>query len=308
VNNPYKESAVPVMAQLLIKDPAPYRGKNITVAPGRIFCIGSGKQNDFVINEPTVSERHAKIRFEKQKFWLDDLDSAYGTFVNNTVIKTKSLPDGAMIRLGEKFCFAFHYQPSDSSEIREATDELESETVLDVPVDLHHLEAAIAPDTQATQMPVLMMIDEKENCLEKYQLQEPITKVGRTPINHVILDHLSISREHCEFCIKDDSISIRDLNSSNGISINGKDQKVSRVENGDMIRIGSLHFKLVWPENLKKKSEKSENGFRRKRLDGGFQIPESTPMVNRSQIWMLSLLMVTLLITLSLLICLMVMD
>ena len=51
-----------------------------------------------------VSERHAQIRFEDDRYWIEDLDSAWGTFLNGEQIKGRGkqpLQSGDIIRIGE---------------------------------------------------------------------------------------------------------------------------------------------------------------------------------------------------------------
>lgn len=48
-----------------------------------IFRIGSGKTNDAVIHEKTVSANHAKIVREGEEFYLSDLNSTNSTYINN---------------------------------------------------------------------------------------------------------------------------------------------------------------------------------------------------------------------------------
>jgi len=53
---------------------------------GRI-AIGSGGDNDFVIAHPTVSRKHAILRFDTGVYTVEDLASTNGTFVNGRRIK-----------------------------------------------------------------------------------------------------------------------------------------------------------------------------------------------------------------------------
>jgi hypothetical protein len=49
--------------------------------------IGSGRENDFVIEHATVSRKHAILRYQGGRYTLADLDSSNGTFVNGRRIK-----------------------------------------------------------------------------------------------------------------------------------------------------------------------------------------------------------------------------
>lgn len=57
----------------------------------RIFdssiVIGSGAEADFVVDEPTVSRRHARIRKHRGRYLLSDLGSTNGTLINGKPIR-----------------------------------------------------------------------------------------------------------------------------------------------------------------------------------------------------------------------------
>ncbi len=59
--------------------------------------IGRDKGNEIILNDPAVSSRHAKIKFENGSFIVYDLASTNGTFVNGNKITKQSLKDGDII-------------------------------------------------------------------------------------------------------------------------------------------------------------------------------------------------------------------
>ncbi|EAX48603.1 FHA domain containing protein [Thermosinus carboxydivorans Nor1] len=63
--------------------------------------IGRSDANDIVINEAYVSHEHACISFYKQQYWLADLNSTNGTFVNGQRITGEvPLRSGDIIKIG----------------------------------------------------------------------------------------------------------------------------------------------------------------------------------------------------------------
>lgn len=65
-----------------------------------------GTQSDIVLDDSTVSKLHAKIRFENGQFFLYDMGSTNGTFVNNRRVQRQSLLDGDDVRFGStRFVF-----------------------------------------------------------------------------------------------------------------------------------------------------------------------------------------------------------
>ena len=81
--------------------------------------------------------------------------------------------------------------------------------------------------------------------VQEYKLDKEVLTIGRKPDNNVHIDNLSVSGNHAKiFTILNDSF-IEDLDSTNGIFINGN--KISRhaLQNGDSIIIGKHELKYV---------------------------------------------------------------
>ena len=48
--------------------------------------IGRSSVSDMVVDEPSVSRRHAAVGGDSQRFWLMDLGSRNGTFINGNSV------------------------------------------------------------------------------------------------------------------------------------------------------------------------------------------------------------------------------
>lgn len=66
--------------------------------------IGRAANNDIVIPEQTVSNHHARITIENGSFFLLDLGSTNGTFVNGTRVDRKLLKAGDIVKFGASNC------------------------------------------------------------------------------------------------------------------------------------------------------------------------------------------------------------
>ncbi len=63
--------------------------------------IGRGQDNDIIINHPSVSTRHARIFIGSDgKFYIEDLKSSNGVFVNRERVKVSPLKNGDEILFG----------------------------------------------------------------------------------------------------------------------------------------------------------------------------------------------------------------
>jgi DNA-binding NtrC family response regulator len=63
--------------------------------------IGSGPENDLVIDDPFVSKSHSRIHLENREFWIVDLESTNGTFVDGKRTKETTIWPGMVIGVGK---------------------------------------------------------------------------------------------------------------------------------------------------------------------------------------------------------------
>jgi len=78
-------------------------------------------------------------------------------------------------------------------------------------------------------------------------LDKPIILVGRHPDCDIVLtDSGKLSRKHCCIALVDDRVIVRDLDSMNGVWLNGsRIQDSVEVKSGDTVAIGDVPFQLV---------------------------------------------------------------
>ncbi|MFW6138082.1 MAG: FHA domain-containing protein [Spirochaetota bacterium] len=69
-----------------------YQGKNYPIV-GQI-TIGRSRTNDIRLDDPLVSRRHAMVQKIKDAYFIKDLDSTNGTYVNKTRV-----PQGKWVKL-----------------------------------------------------------------------------------------------------------------------------------------------------------------------------------------------------------------
>jgi pSer/pThr/pTyr-binding forkhead associated (FHA) protein len=70
------------------------------VASESIAVLGRAGACDFVLDDPSVSREHAKIRVAGSALQVSDLGSRNGTFVNDVRIETCCVSPGQIVRFG----------------------------------------------------------------------------------------------------------------------------------------------------------------------------------------------------------------
>jgi diguanylate cyclase (GGDEF)-like protein len=64
------------------------------------FEIGRSGRCDLPIDQESVSRHHARITFDGQSYWIQDLGSTNGTFIGDTAVQQHRLSDGEQVRIG----------------------------------------------------------------------------------------------------------------------------------------------------------------------------------------------------------------
>jgi pSer/pThr/pTyr-binding forkhead associated (FHA) protein len=84
---------------------------------------------------------------------------------------------------------------------------------------------------------------------KEFELSRPQMIVGRTDENDLVINHRSISRNHAKLVREPDTgrYTISDLQSSNGVRVNGQDYGKVELRRGDVIDLGHVRLRFVEP-------------------------------------------------------------
>lgn len=64
--------------------------------------LGRDPSVDFPLNNETISLKHCRIHHHNKQWWVEDLDSTNGTYLNNDPVKIETIiTNGDQIRLGK---------------------------------------------------------------------------------------------------------------------------------------------------------------------------------------------------------------
>ena len=96
--SPHESVIVPPGGSVLVKNGF-YEGFEV-VLDRDWLVIGRGRSADMVIAEATISRAHAAIGYDREQFYVQDLGSTNGTFVNGTRIERQRLKLEDEIQMG----------------------------------------------------------------------------------------------------------------------------------------------------------------------------------------------------------------
>jgi MoxR-like ATPase len=88
-----------------------HNGRALRLSPNGLV-MGRASESDLVLDDLQVSSRHAHVRTEDDEWWVYDLDSSNGTFVNGRSIQAIKLRNGDVIGVGDSL-FQFQTGPEE---------------------------------------------------------------------------------------------------------------------------------------------------------------------------------------------------
>ncbi len=101
-----------------------------------------------------------------------------------------------------------------------------------------------------------------------------ITLVGRDEEADLIVAHRQVSRKHCILVNKGDHLLVRDLGTTNGTHINGKQVTNGVLKNGDTLNLGELAFQVSISADSEKSPSKKHLAKPSKQSEGISSFPK----------------------------------
>ncbi len=89
-----------------------------------------------------------------------------------------------------------------------------------------------------------LIITHQGTVIKEYELSKDKITVGRKPTNDIVLDDPTVSGVHAAFLYMKNTY-VEDMNSTNGIKLNGKKVSKRQLNHGDLVLIGQHEFKFI---------------------------------------------------------------
>ena len=240
------------MQKLLIEDD---EGKSVVVPLIRDeITIGRQEGNTIRLSEQNVSRRHARLARKDGVLLLEDLASYNGIKLNGAILSAPSpLKDGDIFLIGdyrmaikeERASAAMGLSPASASpapaaaraEVRDAMDAqptIPLQSLIDEPT---------LPEPGAP--PARLAIIGKFMAGREFVLDRPSLVIGRTAENDIVIEHKSISRHHARIVREGNQYFAVDLESANGVRVNGVDHDRVILRAGDEIELGQVRLRFI---------------------------------------------------------------
>lgn len=237
------------------------------------LTVGRAEGNDIRLeNDRLISRNHARLEARTDGVWLEDLQSANGTYVSDErVTEPVMLNDGTLVRFGgSEFRFELP-QPAaaaDSAAAAPVVDEgatmvadrlgdAREETLQGSEADVYLREAELAEfqrlrgggDTEPTGDVAgaadqhRLVVNFGAEAGRAFALYKEVTVIGRTAPDadyDIQIDDRAVSRPHAKIVKHPDSFEVQDLDSANGTWVNYTEEIKAprRLKDGDILKVG----------------------------------------------------------------------
>lgn len=225
-------------------------------ALGSVTTIGRLPENDLPLKGSGVSREHAKVIQEDHQFYLIDLESGNGTFLNGLLAKPQEknlLKNNDRITI-ENYHLKF-FETDDLFEKRyQEEEEVTDADILEVKLLKKILDAV--DQEVLPSLEVLNGVAEGKRFFLTDDLPEMI--IGREAGADFTIDEYVISRQHAKILKKWGGIALVDLDSKNGTYVNNKRITEEFLHDGDRVAFGTIVLLFRNPKEINVKALSEE--------------------------------------------------
>jgi pSer/pThr/pTyr-binding forkhead associated (FHA) protein len=194
------------------------------------ISIGRQEGNTIRLTERNISRTHARLYRDGSDYVLEDQRSYNGVLVNGQrIAEATTLSPGDQIQVGD-------YQ----AEFR--LDEI-AQTLPDAAPPV--LEEDEAPLDGPPGPPARLVMLSRPTPGAEFALSGDRIRVGRAEDLDIWINHRSISREHAEIQREPGGFRLIDLDSINGVRVNGRDVQNALLSRGDEVELGQVLLRFV---------------------------------------------------------------
>ena len=263
------------MHKLIIQDD---EGKTTVVPLIRDeITIGRKEGNTIRLTERNVSRRHARILKSNGSVYVEDLDSYNGVKVNGLRIQGRvPVTEQDRIQIGD---YLLELRVDRGAQEGLAVTSVTQTAPMEV-VSMSDLQSippgpppipatngsaqsqamhggyaapvAEVPSQPTAPMPVAesparLVVVSPNFAGREFVLDRPAMVIGRTDDNDVVINHRSISRHHAKIVQEQGRYAVVDLQSANGVRVNGEEYGKVELRRGDVIDLGHVRMRYVEP-------------------------------------------------------------
>jgi pSer/pThr/pTyr-binding forkhead associated (FHA) protein len=211
-------------------------------------AIGAGRSsdNELVLDDISVSRRHARLTFDAGQMTVEDLGSANGSYLGSQRLAPNTptlVPADQSARLGD---IELRFVPVEAPRsARTPSGGVEQATMVFGPPA--NATSAASAATGSNRFGILR-IKTPDGRTREFGLDQPTITVGRSGDNQLAIDENSVSRRHARFSVESGRLMIEDLGSANGTFIGGQrlaPNNPGLVSEDQAVRLGDVEIRYL---------------------------------------------------------------
>jgi len=229
--------------KLIVKE-GPQRGESYPLE-GVELVIGREPGVEIQIDSPGVSRRHARLSLQSDQYYLQDLGSSNGTFLNGERLQqSRSLKHGDQIKLGRTVSLEYQSeQPQVYATMIEGTQPAVGATMVEgtpLPVGATLVGEQPLPYQEPSDIKFVVAVSGEP--VNTYTLSQSRISLGRAEDNTITINSRIVSRQHAYLERTQTGYRLVVLpDAGNPVLLEGRPvDSPHQLRHGDVLRIGSM--------------------------------------------------------------------
>lgn len=217
--------------------------------PGKKLTIGRRDSNNIVIENVSVSGKHAKVDSIRNGFRLMDLNSTNGTFINDKMITTHVLEHGDIISIGKhRLVFGYVKGEKRPEKTEKPEEENWSEQTMVLDTEEHREMLAKTASDMSTKLSTakLGILSYLSGGEGEIKLNRKLIKIGKDAGNEIVVGGFTMGKVAATISKMPKGYQLSYVGGLSKPKVNDVAIKESvNLEEFDTIEIGSLKFKFL---------------------------------------------------------------
>ncbi|MBF0537853.1 MAG: FHA domain-containing protein [Nitrospirae bacterium] len=216
-----------------------------------VLTIGRKPTNDIHVDNLAVSGTHARIFKKDDKFYMEDLNSLNGTFVNGKKISVHHLTNNDVVIIGKHSLNYVSDTDSVKPKVEKEPNIMDETIMIDSKLKDEILQKAPLKESKS-DMIIMGGFVVIEGSTEKndYELTDRITTIGKDKSAVIHLKGLFAPKIAALVNKRKDGYTISSATGGKGIKVNGKEfEGPHKLQEGDIVEVGGLKLQFYIKEN-----------------------------------------------------------